>query len=128
MRYLGSCLVIDYDTARLKGFKARGVKQIPQKEIHFPSDIVFPFAIARKMSIERMQLVETPDAVAPLVPLPRGDEAADAEALPGDESTGPPKLAKPGFKITLVRIFQYGGTVGCRACEQKDTTKRHCRV
>ena len=71
-RYRGALLVLDYDFGRKHGFKGTGLRIIPAKEVHFPAELVFPFAEARKLALERLQPVENftiptkaPEAIMP---------------------------------------------------------------
>ena len=80
LRYRHTLLIIDYDRVRTTGFRAQNIKAIPQKEVFFPSDLVFPFAEARKVSINQMRPLSSPaDAQLPSA-LPWSEEAADALA------------------------------------------------
>ena len=80
LRYRQTLLVINYDRVKTSGFVAQAIKSIPQKEVFFPSELVFPFAEARKTSINQMKPLSSPaDAQMPLT-LPWSEQAADAPA------------------------------------------------
>ena len=67
LRYRQTLLVINYDRVKRSGFVAQAIKSIPQKEVFFPSELVFPFAEARKTSINQMKPLSSPaDAQMPL--------------------------------------------------------------
>ena len=108
------------------GFRANNIKSVPQKEVHFPSELVFPFAIARKTSINQMKPLASPSDVRLPADLPWGDEAGDAPPALGPVAPGPTPVAK-GFQITPLRLFRYGETVGCKACERRQPSLGHTR-
>ena len=126
LRYRQTLLVINYDRVRKTGFQARNIKAIPQKEVHFPSELVFPFAEARKVSINQMRPLSSPADMKLPSQLPWSDEAADAPAAVEAVAPPPAPVAKR-FRITPFRIIQHKGTVGCRACELLDPKRGHTR-
>ena len=108
--------VADYDTVRLKGFGSGGIKSVPEKECYFPEQLVFPFAIARKVAIENMQAVKAPGEAAPPPPM-LFDENRELESV---EEGAKLRMVAPGapkFRITAKRMIEHGATKGCHACE-----------
>ena len=84
LRYRQTLIVINYDRVRKGGFTAQAMKSVPQKEVFFPSELVFPFAELRKTSINQMKPLSSPaDAKLPLS-LPWSEQAADAPAAVED--------------------------------------------
>lgn len=145
-RYRGALLILDYDKAKYHGFRGNCIRPIHYKEVHFPDKLVFPFAKARKLAIERMEPLKPPEE-APVLELPWDDDAVfdsleSSDGGPSSSSKGHsppggdiPKLEpaeKVGFQILPWRISAYGGTIGCKACEiTDDKTRRHtpkCRA
>ena len=135
-RYRGGLLVLDYDFVRRHGFNGKGMRVIAQKEVHFPSELVFPFAEARKLAISRMEpladLTIPTEPPKPVTPLPWSDEplAIDSREPEVSEHAAPddavelPKHEKIGFKILPWRVRLYGGTLGCKACEETDISDK----
>ena len=128
IRYRGTLLVINYDRVRKEGFTARAIKSVPAKEVHFPSELIFPFADARKVSIKQMTPLASPaDARLPTV-LPFGDAAADAPAAVDSVPLGPTPRAKlpngKGFRI-LPWMMSEDPTVGCPACDNMVSQRGH---
>ena len=54
MRYRHVLKVISYVNARKHNFQQRSILNIPSKEVHFPTELSFPFAKARNIAIETM--------------------------------------------------------------------------
>ena len=134
MRYRGALQICDYELARAGRFNEHYLRSIPEKQVHFPEELVFPFAQARALAINSMTKVLPPPSAPPsrvnLIPLPFSEE----EGAPSGAGTGGtetpvelPKL-KPRFQITQVRMIQYGATPGCDACENLTTGHtKECR-
>ena len=72
------------------------------------------------------------EAPKPVTPLPWSDEplAIDSrepevsEHAPPDDAVELPKHEKIGFKILPWRVRLYGGTLGCKACEETDISDK----
>ena len=80
MRFRSKLLVADFEKVRRSGFYAANVIEVPAEECHFPEEVKFPFAEARKLSIEQMQPLRFPDDPPRyVVGLPWNDEAADPD-------------------------------------------------
>ena len=89
---------------RTKGFSLGFIMSIPSKEVHFPPEVVFPFALAAEVALRTLADTTQPEPAPQLQhALPFGDEAQ--EDLP--ESSLPRYRI---FKITLKRILDFGGT------------------
>ena len=126
IRYRHVVHVINYDRVKKGGFTAKAIKSIPQKEVHFPTELIFPFAEARKASINQMRPLSGPSDYRLPAGLPWAKEAADAPAAV--DAVAPKPTPKPvlasgkAFRITPARRIQFGGTVGCKACDLLDLT------
>ena len=55
MRYRGKVFVADFEKIRTWGFRAESLVELPAEECHFPEQIQFPFANARKLAAESMR-------------------------------------------------------------------------
>ncbi len=51
MRYRGALYIADYDKIKKGNFQFRSLLKVPEKEVYFPDELVFPFANARKLAI-----------------------------------------------------------------------------
>ena len=126
LRYRGVIKVLDYEHARQHGINRTHVVSVPEKEIWYPPELVFPYANARKLAIEHMRPLAAPDDAVDDVP----DDFAQA---PSTEVFAPPEPVgrRNRFQITEERIAEYGPTEGCSACEVGGRNHRHsaeCRA
>ena len=116
LRFRGVCYILDYAQA-VEGNMTH-LKSVPSKEIMFPSELVFPFAVAKAASLRTMSSVE--------VTLPfDAAEQSEAEDPAEDETPPPPPPVSyddsvsrsfPPFKITADRWAAHGSTPGCSGC------------
>ena len=121
IRYRGVLMVADYEAVRTNGFLRRHIKSVPDKEVYFPADTVFPFAEARSSALRNLQPTAAPPPAAEPQVLPFADEAGE-EATKEGTVPAPPPLPPPRFKITFNRILEYGQTPDCVACTDYDPT------
>ena len=110
---------------------------IPTKEVHFPQEVCYPFAEARRIAIETMTKLAPPGLPTDLPPLalPFAEEAGEVEdereqqrKVPQLSNPRPPK--QKGFMITFKRMCDLGTTDGCAACKvfsKTMTRSRACR-
>jgi hypothetical protein len=120
MRYRGVLKVLDYELVQKGVFTNNRIASVPQKEVHFPAEIVFPLANMRKLCIENMtQQGSLPDVTVSM-PLPFAEEANDKTIHDDRPIILPPVQQR--FGITFLRIEKYGGTSGCVACKEFNYT------
>ena len=68
-----------YDNLRLRGFNPGFILSVPEKEVYFPDECCFPFAVAYDLSVKELRDRETPLAVeVPDFPLVFASEAGEA--------------------------------------------------
>jgi len=121
LRYRNVLKILDYDSViQGKTIASRSIQDVPEQEVYFPEEVIFPFAERRKLAIRQMQPISDIE-FPPAPPVP--------DALPFDEDGGPvqggdssiydlPKRPRREFNITLDRIVKYEPTPGCKACER----------
>ena len=74
-------MIADYDTLKAGRWNPRYLLSVPQEEVYFPDEVVFPFAEARRVAIRGMApTAGIADAPPSDVPLPFGDDAVRADA------------------------------------------------
>ena len=125
LRYRNVLRILDYDTVvRGKSIAFRSIQDVPEAEVYFPDEVVFPFAERRKLAIRTLQDPSSIEFPQPQIP--------DSDILPFDEGSGSqprgedqslydlPKVRRE-FNITLDRIIKYNPTEGCKACERAGT-------
>ena len=117
LRHRGVLYIADYDTIRAKGFGARCVRSVPEKECHFPERLIFPFAIARKLSIENMQPLGAPAEAEPPPPMLFEEQGGVEESVEISNQISNAVPGAPRFRITSKRMIEYGMSPGCHACE-----------
>ena len=123
MRYRGVLMIGHYDNLRLRGFNPGFIISVPEKEVYFPDELCFPFAVAYDLSVKELRDRETPQAIeAPELPLVFATEAGEAQSR-ADLLLKPP--ARRRFQITVGRMIHYGGTPGCKSCSDYDSSRPH---
>mgnify|MGYP003318600937 CR=1 FL=1 len=107
LRFRNVLLIANYDAVRERGFLLQLVRSIPQKEVYFPENLDFPYAVARDKALASLEDVEPPGPAPPVgsVRLPWDEEQSDSPAPAAVPP--PPASAFPKFKITLNRIIKY---------------------
>jgi len=127
LRFRGVLYIGDYDLIRTKGVLARFIRSVPTQEVHFPDELVFPFAEARARALCDMTDLQPP---LPAQPLPFAIDAGEVE-IKDTLDVGKHAPAAPRFRITLKRLVEYEATPGCKACEEVSDTRPHsaaCRT
>ena len=116
LRYRGVLLVLDYERARAHGWRNNFVRSCPEKEVHFPAEVVFPYAVAAEERLRTLKDVSPAEAKPLELPFSPQEEAA-ARPVPSSEARLEQSLAEaPPFRITARRIADFGPTPGCDAC------------
>ena len=115
LRYRSIVQIADFEAVRGGDFKWRHVKEVHEKEVHFPAEVDYPFAMARD---EAIAALKPSSAVVPPVPevppLPFDWEIGKAPVV--KEPVAKPAKIVPRVVITSKRIFEYDPTDGCEAC------------
>ena len=111
LRYRNVVWIADYESCRKGDFNKRFVKSVPEQEVHYPLECVFPFAEARDRATKELADAKAPAAMQDI---PQLFDAAEVELHSG---APPPEPVPIKFKITMQRVADYGMTPGCRACE-----------
>ena len=76
LRYRNVLKVLDYDSVvQGKTIASRSILDVPEKEVYFPEEVIFPFAERRKLAIHTMQDPAKLDFLVPTT----------LDALPFDE-------------------------------------------
>ena len=118
LRYRGVLQIADYETLRSGSYKWNQIKSIHEKEVHFPEEPSFPFAVARDKALEDMSTATLPK----IIPLPF-DEELGIEAPKAQPPTPVPPKIKPNYRLSLSRLIKYGRTPGCEGCGSLATNK-----
>ena len=132
-KYRGIVLVADYDKLIKGVYHSRhALRKVPEKEVHFPKKLEFPFAEARKISIHRMTEPEVDGRVQgcpPLIPLPYEVPVPVAAEASREPEPGPVQLPTPPkeFRVTQARVERFKPTPNCFACETGWTAWGHTR-
>ena len=106
-------MVADYEKLMKGVYHSRhALRKVPEKEVHFPTKLEFPFAEARKISIHRMTDPEVDGPVQgcpPLIPLPYDVPVPVATDAPAEPEPGPVLLPPPPkeFRITKSRVERF---------------------
>ena len=120
MRYRGVLIVADYDLLYKGDFRWNMVKTIHEKEVHVPSELVFPFAEKRERDVKQLGRSSLPSSSQ----LPFAEEAGEALAEREEDFAPPAADSLPKYQLTLRRLVEYGVTPGCKGCESVGTKKQ----
>ena len=131
MRYRGVLLVIRYYKAKEGDWSVNSIIACPEKEVFFPKELTFPFAVAADTALRNLTDLAGPEDVKPIeFDLPFAVEAGDGDTgvvssdagLLGGVASRPPRT-----RVTVQRVARFGPTKNkdgtwCKACTQGEGT------
>ena len=127
------CQILDFAQAQSEGVTHNThIRSIPAKEILFPQELTFPFAVAATESLRLMRPVEVS------LPFDAEQQAEECEEEEEPPAPAPPIVpdppsssSSPVFRITADRWAAHGSTPGCGGCarlEQGHTSVTHSKA